>query len=457
MTNESVSQQEPAWPRPNEQQVLQVFAHSGQDLCGPAKKRAGRPATVSWSHLCLTIMLCFLRGWNVPLEVWRLIRSERLGGFAPVHVSDQAISNRMERAAIPLQWLVEHVSAWLRRRLTPWEDRCLAPWATAVSAADASTLDQRSRFLPWWRPLSEGDTRLLAGQISALFAVRLQQWVRVDWWPDAGAHCMAHVLTLVERVQAGALLLFDRGSLRFALFDQLSSRGIWWISRDGNQVSDQVSPVCSQADGVLDAIVYLGTTSANQARSPVRLIQVWLHGRQYRSLTNRLDPHVLTLSDVGGFDTRRWDIERAFRARKDHLNRHHLWSAKWAVVQVQRWCCLILAQVSHAFPVEMAGQAGVEVFEVSLDLLVRLTPGWLSRGLTPREHAVRFGRDLGLLRPSTRHRMEVPWVDPCWGVPPPPEAVQPREMVRSRSQTKGTGTKSVGLVRLKAGKLSLLE
>ena len=113
--------------------------------------------------------------------------------------------------------------------------------------------------------------------------------------------------------------------------------------------------------------------------------------------------------------------------------------------------------VYHALQVEIAGQAGVEVFEVSLDLLVRLTPGWLSRGLTPLEYAVRFGRDLGLIRPSTRHHIEVPWIDPCWVVPPPPEAVQPREMVRYRSQTKGTGPKRVGLVRLKAGKLYLLE
>jgi hypothetical protein len=98
----------------------------------------------------------------------------------------------------------------------------------------------------------------------------------------------------------------------------------------------------------------------------------------------------------------------------------------------------------------------VEVFDVSLDLLIRLTPGWLSRGLTPLEHAVRFGRDLGLLRPSTRHRIEVPWVDPCWVIPPP-AVLQPREMVRYRTQTRGTGVKRVGLLRLKDGKLHLLE
>lgn len=152
-----------------------------------------------------------------------------------------------------------------------------------------------------------------------------------------------------------------------------------------------------------------------------------------------------------------WEIERAFRAVKDHRKVHHLWSAKEAVVRVQVWCCLILAHVSPALQVEMAGQAGVEVCDVSLDLLIRLTPGWLSRGLTPVQHAVRCGRDRGLIRPSTRSRVEVLWVDPSWVIPPPPEAMPPREHVRSRSQTTSAGSTSVGLVGLKAGTRSVLE
>lgn len=59
MTNERVSQQEPVWPKPSVQQVLQVFEQSGQNLCKPAKRRADRPATISWSHLCFAYTLLF--------------------------------------------------------------------------------------------------------------------------------------------------------------------------------------------------------------------------------------------------------------------------------------------------------------------------------------------------------------------------------------------------------------
>lgn len=458
MSNNSASRQEAAWPRPNEKQLLQVLEQNSQDLCGPAKRRAGRPARVSWDHLCLAIVHCFLRGWNAQLDVWRLLCSEQLGHFAPVQVSDQAIYNRMEQAVIPLQWLFEQVSAWLRKRLGAFDDRRLAPWATAVYAVDTSTLDRLSRFLPWLRRLAKGDSRLLAGSLDALFDVRLQQWVRVDCWSKVSENSKTHVLTLLERVQAGTLLLFDRGYFSFVLFDTLSARQISWISRYALQVSYRVSHVCYQADGVLDAIVYLGTSSSNQAQYPVRLIQFWHQGQHYRYLTNVLDPYRLTLADVVHLYARRWDIELAFRALKDHLNMHHLWSAKWEVVQVQLWCCLLLAQVYHALQVEIAGQAGVEVFEVSLDLLIRLVPGWLARGRTPLSYSVRFGRELGVIRPSTRYRVEVPWIDPSWVVPPPREGIQPRHTVHYRSQTRGTGTKrTFGLVRLINGKLHLLE
>jgi hypothetical protein len=123
------------------------------------------------------------------------------------------------------------------------------------------------------RTLAQGDARVLAGQISALCDVRLQQWVRIESLPHALDHCRTHIETLVERVHAGALLLCDRGSFRFAFCDQLLSRGIWWTSRYAHQASSQVSHICSQADGILDAVISLGADRDTQARYPV----AWSH------------------------------------------------------------------------------------------------------------------------------------------------------------------------------------
>ena len=426
----SVSDQEPVWPEPRPEHVIALFEESSRALRGPQKARAGRRPLVSWTHLCLGMLVCALRGWNAQLELWRLIVSEPIGPFQPVQVTDQAIYNRVEHAVIPLQWVFEQLTAWLRVRQHGMQDRKLAPWASQVYATDTSTLDRLGRFLPWLRPLSVGDKAGLGGQISALLDVRRQQWVRIDFWPDAKDNCKEHVLTLLERVEAGALLLFDRGYLSFELFDRMTQQGLWWISRYANKVSYQISHVCYQADGVLDAVVYLGVHRSDQAKYPVRVIQFWWGGKQYRYLTNVLDPRVLPLAEVVRLYARRWDIELAFRLLKDHLNLKHLCSAKQAVVQVQLWCCLILAQLYHALQVEIAWESGVEVFDVSLDLLVRLTPDWLARGMSPLEQAVKRGREIGLIRPSTRIQIEVPWVDPAWVIPPPPAAIQPRARAR---------------------------
>jgi hypothetical protein len=143
-----------------------------------------------------------------------------------------------------------------------------------------------------------------------------------------------------------------------------------------------------------------------------------------------LDPRILPLAEVVRLYARRWDIELAFRLLKDHLHLCWLWSAKWSVIQVQLWACLLLGQCFHALQQEIAHQAGGESEEVSLDLLVRLTPVWVQRGIDPVSTSVRFGRELGLIRPSCRTRFEAPWVEPGWIKPPPVEVLRPREKVR---------------------------
>lgn len=434
MKYDSVAQQEAAWPKPSQEQVLCLFQESSRAVL-KEKKRPGRPARVTWNHLCLGIVLCFLQGWHAQLDLWRLICTQTLGEFAPIRVCDQAIYNRLERAGEAMRSIFEQVSEWLQTRLGDWQDRSLAPWASCVYAVDESTLDKVGRWLPWLRELANGHSDLLAGRLSAIFDVRRQQWKRVEFLPDARTSCKEYFLTLLASVQAGALILFDRGYFSFAILDELSRRGLWWISRYANNATYQVAHICYQGDGVLDAIVYLGVSRSDQAKYAVRLIQFWSRGKQYRYLTNVLDPARLSLAEVAALYARRWDIELAFRLLKDHVNLHHLWSAKWGVIQVQLWCCLLWAQVYHALQVEIAQQAGVEVFDVSVELLVRWVPGWIQRGLSPVPHAIQFGRQLGIIRPATRYRPQVPWIDPAWVVPPPEQAVQPRVKVRYRPST----------------------
>lgn len=429
MTHDSTTRQPMPLPVPQNEQLVACLNESCRALALPSKRR-GRPATLSALHLCLAIVLCGLQGFGSQLKLWRLLCLEPIGPFAPVWVVDQAIYNRLERAAGAMQTFFEQVSGWMGEQLGGLEDRTLAPWATQVLALDESTLDAVGRWLPGLRRVLPGDARLLAGRISALFDVRVQQWVRVDVLAEATANCKAHARELLSELQAGVLLLFDRGYLSFPWFDELTERGLWWISRYANQASVQVRHVLYQGDGVLDAIVYLGKYRADRAKYPVRLVQFYSQGHLHRYLTNVLDPQQLPLAEVARLYARRWDIELAFCLLKEHLHAGQLWSAKWPVICVQIWCALLLAQVFHGLQVQLAAQAGVDPFEVSLDLLVEVVPRLLERGIAPLPLLVRRGRELGLIRPSTRLRVQVPFVDATWLSPAPPEALQPREKAR---------------------------
>ncbi|HET8851910.1 MAG TPA: IS4 family transposase, partial [Ktedonobacteraceae bacterium] len=400
------------------------------ELLVPAVRWRGKPATLTTLHLCLGIVLCGLEGFGSQLKLWRRLCLEPIGPFAPVRVVDQAIYNRLARAAGVMRLFFEQVSGWMAQQLEGLEDRTLAPWATQVLALDESTLDAVGRWLPELRALLPGDPRLLAGRISALFDLRRQQWVRVEVWQEAVANCKQQARLLLEGLQVGTLLLFDRGYLSFPWFDELTECQLWWISRYANQASMQVRHILYQGDGVLDAIVWLGKYRADRAKYAVRLVQFYHHRRLHRYLTNVLDPQQLSLADVARLYARRWDIELAFGVLKEHLQLGHLWSAKWEVVQVQIWCALLLAQLFHGLQVQLAAQEGVDPFDVSIELLVELVPGLLQRGIAPLSALGRRGREVGLIRPSTRLQVQVPFVDATWMSPAPPEALQPRETAR---------------------------
>jgi hypothetical protein len=359
-----------------------------------------------------------------------------------VHVVDQAIYNRLDRAAGAMRILFEQVSGWMSEQLVGLEDRRLAPWACQVLALDESTLDAVGRWLPELRRKLAGDSALLAGRISALFDVRRQQWVRVELWQEAVANCKQQARLLIEDLQVGTLLLFDRGYLSFPWFDELTERGLWWISRYANHASLEVRHILYQGDGVLDAIVWLGRYRADRAKYAVRLVQFYHRGQWHRYLTNVLDPQQLSLADVARLYARRWDIELAFGVLKEHLHVGQLWSAKWAVVQVQIWCGLLLAQLFHGLQVQLAAQAGVETFDVSIDLLVQLVPPLLLRGRAPLALLGRRGREVGLIRPSTRLAVQVPLVDPTWITPAPPEALRPRDSARYAQRKCAPGPRS---------------
>lgn len=407
-----------------EQMAVQVEQLTQQLLVRPGKR--GRPATLSSLHLCVGVLIHFLRGWGPQLDLWRLLCTQAIGSFAPVTICDQAVYNRLARIGEAMQALMEQLSRHLLAQAHE-TSRDLAPFAHTVLALDESTLDRLKRWVP---SLRQQPKTVLAGRLSALFDVRRQQWVRVDVLEDAVANCKQHARAMLAGVQKGSLLLFDRGYFSFEWFDELSARGLWWVSRYANRASYKVLWVCYEGDGVRDVVIQLGAWRADQAAHRVRMVSFWMQGTHYCYLTNLLDPQQLPVGDIARLYARRWDIEMAFRLLKEYLHLNVLWSAKWSVLQGQLWATLLLGQLVHASQHEIAAQAGVEPQDVSMPLLVRWLPRVLAQGYEPISYLAAHGSHLQLIRPSQRLQPAVPFVDALWVKAPPPEVLTPADQAR---------------------------
>lgn len=379
------------------------------------------PACVLWTGL----VVCVLRGFSSQLELWRLLRSGRFWDYPRYPINDQALYKRLATGGTTsLEALFDQLSQLLHARLQPWAEHTLAPFAQQVVVIDETTLDPVARTLPSLRgqPISA----TLPGKLAGRFDVRLQQWQQLIFCPEPRQNEKVLARALVADVPSGSLILADLGYFGFAWFDELTSAGQWWLSRLRAKTSYQVEHTFYHAGDTLDALIWLGAHRADRTRYLVRLVQ-FRQGQQLRRyVTNVTDPQQLSMAEVAALYARRWDIEMAVQLVKEHLGLGLLWSSKPVVIQQQLWAVLLIAQLVQALRVEVAARAGVELFDVSLPLLVRYLPRYAAAGHDPVAAFVEDGRQLGFIRPSRRVQPTAP--QPALGEysRPPPDLVRER-------------------------------
>ena len=81
---------------------------------------------------------------------------------------------------------------------------------------------------------------------------------------------------------------------------------------------------------------------------------------------------------------------------------------------------LIVAQVVRALRLEVAARAGVDLFDVSLPLLLRYLPRFARDGQDPIAAIVATGGGAGLFRPARRVRIHASYLSPDLLAPAPP-------------------------------------
>lgn len=363
------------------------------------------PAEVLWS----TVLLSVLQRVRGVREIWRAVVCQ---GY---DISDQAVYARLERDGTePVHALFVQFSrmlaAWIEPLVQRQSSAVLAPFARGVLALDETTLDPLARKLPQVRHFKKGAIELLPGKLATLFDVRLQLWQRIDYLADVQQNCKVHARAMVTGIEKGTLLLFDLGYFGFEWLDELTSRGLWYVSRLREKTSYTQVHTLYKNEEVLDALVWLGKHQARAGRM-ARLVRVRVGGCvTHEYVTNVLDPTQLPIGDLVELYARRWDIELAFLLLKEHLHLHLWWQSKLTGILQQVWACLIIAQLVQAMRMEIAARAQVDPFEVSMPLVVRSLPSHLERGQDPIALVVRRGRQLGFIRPSRRVQVQVPTI-----------------------------------------------
>jgi hypothetical protein len=405
------------------QQVL-VLAQEHTSIQASQSRSRGRPPLLPLQQLYLALLMGVLRQTPHLSTIWRRLYLEEIGTFAPVQVTYEAVRKRLLSAGTTaLAHLFDMVSVGLAQWSQAQQPSALslAPFASQVVALDESTFDRVRRLTTDLRDVPVGDQHVLPGKLAGLFDLRLQRWVRVQFRADVLAFCNTGILLLLEGLAPGSLILADLGYFSFPWFDYLTGQGYWWVSRLKDGVTYEIKEVLAYDahQGILDAIVWLGKYRADRAAYAARLVCFSFHGTQYRYLTNVLDSTQLSMREIAQLYARRWDIELAFKLLKCELGLHLWWGARPELVLIQLWVALILAQLLHALQLQVALQANVDPFDVSLHLLVELLDT-STAGPTPiLDRLVQEGRALGLIRSSTRLIVVVPEIEPHMLCPSP--------------------------------------
>jgi hypothetical protein len=392
-------------------QIESVLVELAAGISPAVRTGPGRPAILPSAVLWTALTIGVLRGAMSQAAIWRIVTAKHLWRGPHIAVSDEAVYRRLATAdPSPLAALFRHITELLRARVPPSRQQMLAPFATDVIVIDETTLDPVARSLPTLRALPGGHTQLLPGKVAGAFDARRQVWVDIQLidYPHQNEKVMAR--DLVAALAPKTLVLADLGYFGFQWFDDLTDAGHWWISRVRTKTSHRVQHVSYQDNDTFDGLVWLGAHRADRGKHRVRLVRYTAADGVHSFFTNVLDPHLLSIAEIAHLYARRWDIELAVKLVKRELGLHLLWSAKHNVIVHQIWAVLLIAQILQALRVAIAERAEVDLFAVSMTLMVRYLPEYAARFDDPIGAFVEDGERMKFIRPSTRINVRAPTI-----------------------------------------------
>jgi hypothetical protein len=127
-------------------------------------------------------------------------------------------------------------------------------------------------------------------------------------------------------VEAGTLILLDRGFYHFQFWQQLIDKNVQLITRLKKGAALTVCQVFTDSYSIRDRLVSMGAGSAKTPHITMRLVEIRAGKVWHSYLTSVLDPTILPPYVVADLYGRRWRIEEAFNTVKRLLGLSYLWT-----------------------------------------------------------------------------------------------------------------------------------
>jgi hypothetical protein len=358
-------------------------------------------------------------------EVQKVLAREGLLGMAPLQVSPQAITKRLDvvPAAVMGQLLAE-VCARLHAEVPP--ARLLPGWAPArkrfslLALVDGSTLEALRKKT---QVLREREGLVLGGKMMVMVEAFSHRPVWQLYTEDAAANDKRFAAEIMAALPVGGLLVFDLGFFSFLWFDDFTNQQKFFVTRMRAKTAYRTGAVLSQGACYRDEMIQVGLYRSNPCTHPLRLVSVLWQGTWYRYLTNVLDPQQLSARQVCELYRRRWRIEDAFALTKRVLDLAYLWTGSPNAVQLQIYATLIVYAVLLTICQQVAEVLGEPLEQISVEMVFRAFYHY-SRALQCGEHndlvtfLVEHAKLLGIVkRRRTQHRERQRLESIIWGDP----------------------------------------
>jgi hypothetical protein len=205
---------------------------------------------------------------------------------------------------------------------------------TAIYAMDSTVIELVANCMDW----AQHRRRKAAAKCHLRLNLQslLPQCVIID---TAGEHDNTRARELCAPVKSGEIVIFDKGYLDFKHLQDLSERGVFWVSRaKDNMVYDLLDRRPVPEGGKILADEEIMTRDGMHARRIVALVEVDGKEREMVFLTNNMQWSAGTVTDLYRC---RWEIEVFFKQIKQTLQLADFLGHNANAVRWQVWMALL--------------------------------------------------------------------------------------------------------------------